>query len=67
MPIVLVKMYEGKTMDQKRNLVEGITKLVTDVLDTERSAVRVLFDEYPKDNWAIAGEIVSDTENKQRK
>jgi 4-oxalocrotonate tautomerase len=60
MPIIRIDMWEGRTLDQKRRLVAEVTAAVVDVLQCEPSSVRILIDEYPTSDWAVAGELVSD-------
>ena len=67
MPFVSVKMFEGRTMEQKRKIVEGITKVLIDVLKVDKTGVRVIFEDFSRDNWSIGGEIVSDKEKKAAK
>lgn len=64
MPIVLVKALEGKTVDQKREIVKGITNVLTETAQVDPSTVRVLIEELPKENWSVAGNLVSDMEKK---
>jgi len=67
MPVVFVKMFEGRTMDQKRQIVKGITKVILDTIKVDKTAVRVIIEEYSRDHWAIAGEFVADKEKRERK
>ncbi len=59
MPVVIVEMWEGRTIDQKRKLVEGITTSFTDI-GVPREAVQVIVNDVPRHNWAIAGKLASD-------
>lgn len=53
MPVVYVKMYKGKTKDQKRKIVKGITQAVMDAIKVNETQVRVVFEEYPKENLKV--------------
>jgi len=60
MPIIVIKMFDGKTIEQKRRLAHSLTGAVTESLGVEPQSVRVLIEEYPRENWAIAGTLVTD-------
>ena len=60
MPIISVQMYEGRTTDQKRRLVERITDAVVTSLDVKPEEVRIFLQEIAKHNVATAGVLVSD-------
>ncbi len=59
MPFVEVNMYEGRTPEQKKKLVEGITKAFTDI-GTPAEAVQILIKEAPRTHWATAGKFASE-------
>ena len=60
MPIIEVSMFEGRTLDQKRELVAKMTDVVVETLNVKPQAVRVLIREMKKENWAIAGQLKCD-------
>lgn len=62
MPIIRVELHEGRTVDQKRKLAAAITDAVVEHAAAERTAVRVIFTDYARSDWAIGGELVSDRE-----
>lgn len=56
MPYVNIKITnEGVTKEQKKQLMEGATQLLVDVLDKNPSTTIVVIDEVETDNWGIAG------------
>ena len=59
MPIINVKMVEGRTMEQKQELAEALTWEVVRILDVKPEWVTVVIDEYPRSNWASAGQLHS--------
>ena len=59
MPVVIVEMWEGRTIEQKKQLVEGITASFVRI-GTPAEAVQVIIEDIPKHNWAIAGKLVSE-------
>jgi 4-oxalocrotonate tautomerase len=60
MPIVEVKMLEGRTDDQKRKLVKEITEVICRTIDSTPEKVRVFINEMPKKHYAIGGVLESD-------
>ena len=53
-------MWEGRGSEQKRRLARELTETVVRVLDCDPASVRVLLNDYPPENWAIAGTLVAD-------
>src|SRR5262245_50706539 len=60
MPIVTVAMYEGRTLDQKREIVKGITDVVARVTGNTPDGVHVVIEEVKRENWAIGGLLQPD-------
>lgn len=59
MPVVTVEMWEGRSIEQKRKLVEGITSSFAQI-GTPPEAVQIIIKDNPKHNWAIAGKLASE-------
>jgi len=62
MPIINVKMLEGRSLEQKRELVDVLTREVVRILDIKPDAVEMVIEEYPRTNWASAGQLYADKE-----
>ncbi|MDA8303812.1 MAG: 2-hydroxymuconate tautomerase family protein [Deltaproteobacteria bacterium] len=60
MPFVSIKMLEGRTKEQKKNLIESITKSVAESLNIDKEAVWVVVEDFPKDEWGLGGELASE-------
>lgn len=60
MPVVTVWIYDGRTLDQKRELVAGITDVVCRVCGVAREGVHVVIDEVKRENWSIGGKLWPD-------
>ena len=60
MPLVTVHMFEGRTVEQKRELVAAITEAVVRIAKTTPEATQVVITDVPKHNWASAGKLASD-------
>jgi len=61
MPVVTIHMYEGRTLEQKRELVAAITEAVVRIAKTTADATEVIIHDVPRHNWAIAGKLASET------
>ena len=59
MPVVIVEMWEGRTIEQKKQLVEGITSSFAKI-NTPPEVVQVILKDVPKHNWAIGGKLASE-------
>ena len=61
MPYVNIKITrEGATAEQKRQLIEGATQLLVDVLGKNPATTVVVIDEVDTDNWGIGGIAVTE-------
>ena len=59
MPVVIVDMWEGRTTEQKKKLVDSITSSFAKI-DTPTEAVDAIIHDVPKHNWAIGGKLASE-------
>ncbi len=60
MPYVNIKITkEGASPEQKTRLIEGVTRLLADVLGKNPQTTVVVIDEVETDNWGIGGETVT--------
>lgn len=62
MPYVTVKMLEGRTDEQKRNLVKKVTDAVAETTGAPVENVVVFIEDMPKNHYAVAGKLWSDKE-----
>lgn len=60
MPIVQIDFFEGRTVEQKRALVEKVTKAIVESVDCPESAVSIIIREMKKENYALAGKLWCD-------
>jgi 4-oxalocrotonate tautomerase len=54
-PNVTIEWLQGRTLDQKRKVIAGITDLLVDVADARREAVQVTFIDMSKEDWGRGG------------
>lgn len=60
MPYVNIKITdEGVTQEQKAQLIQGATRLLSDILGKNPQTTVVVIDEVKTDNWGIGGETVT--------
>lgn len=57
MPFVIVHMWEGRSLAQKRALVKAITDAMVEHADADPEALHVVLQEYTKENWARSGAL----------
>lgn len=55
MPFVIVEFWEGRTVDQKRNLVKAITQAMVDEAGCKPEHLHVVIHDTPKDSWGRGG------------
>ena len=60
MPIVHIDLYEGRSIEKKRTLVEKVTQSICEALECPPQAVTILLHDVKKENWAAAGKLQSD-------
>ena len=61
MPYVNIKITdEGVTREQKAALIQGVTRLLQEVLNKNPATTVVVIDEVNTDNWGIKGEQVTE-------
>ena len=57
MPTYHVEMLEGRTIEQKRKLVQEITRVTVEVLGGSPDSVDVLITDVKRENWATGGKL----------
>lgn len=55
MPTYHVEMLEGRTLDQKKKLVEAITRVTVEVLGGTPDMIDILITDVKRENWATGG------------
>ena len=62
MPIIRVEMWQGRTLDQKRQLARELTDVVVRIVRCDEGSERVLFNDYAREDWVADGVLESDRE-----
>ncbi len=55
MPNVTIEWLEGRTIDQKRKVIAGLTDLLVEEAGARREAVQVTFRDTTKQDWGRGG------------
>jgi 4-oxalocrotonate tautomerase len=64
MPVVKIEMLAGKTKDQKKKMIEGITKAITEATGVEPEKVWLIISEIQHENWGSGGKQKEPPTNK---
>ena len=59
MPFIQVTIVEGRTAEQKHDLMKKITDATSESLGSDPQRIRVAIYEVSADEWAIGGEPIS--------
>jgi 4-oxalocrotonate tautomerase family enzyme len=60
MPVVTVDWLDGRSPEQKRALVAGITQLIHSIGGSPTENVNVVLHDVPADNWGRGGQLISE-------
>jgi len=61
MPNITVEIFRGRTLDQRRQFVEGITKSAVEAFGISPEGVRITFFEIDRTDLARGGRLFSDS------
>lgn len=61
MPVVQVHLKEGRSLEEKRQLVRRITDALVEICGSAEERVHVIIDEVPEESWGRGGTLLSDT------
>lgn len=57
MPVIQITMNKGRSVDQKRELVEVLTRESARILHAKEANMRILIYEVSDENWANGGKL----------
>ena len=63
MPTYPIEMFEGRTAEQKKKLVEEITRVTVEVLGGSPESVDIIISDIKRENWATGGRLWSEPRN----
>lgn len=55
MPLCEITLIEGRTAEQKRDLMKNVTEAIHTSIDAPKEAIRVVLREVPAAHWAVGG------------
>jgi len=59
MPVVTIEMWEGRTIEEKKRLIQGITSEF-EKIGVPTGAIHIIIKDNPRHNWASGGKLASD-------
>ncbi len=59
MPYVNVKVAGTLSKEQKKEISEGITRLLEEVANKPPSVTYIVIEEVERENWAVGGKLLS--------
>jgi len=59
LPVVIVEMWEGRTVEQKEKLIKSIARAFQESLGTKPESLSIVIHDVPKTNWGSKGEQAS--------
>ena len=59
MPFIIIEMWQGRTIEQKKQLAEDITQAFVKI-GTSRDQVHIIFKDNAKQNWADGGKLAAE-------
>lgn len=59
MPYISIETFEGKTVEQKKALIQEVTRAVTSTLNVPPESVWIVIKDVPRSNWGEKGQPIS--------
>lgn len=60
MPIIRIELLEGRSVDQKRELVETLTRETARIAGCSLESIYVVIEDVKKENWGAGGRLLLD-------
>jgi len=60
MPTINVQMFEGRTVEQKREFVKAVTEATCRTLGCGAESVDIIIQDVKREDWATGGKLWSD-------
>ncbi|MEM1252533.1 MAG: 4-oxalocrotonate tautomerase DmpI [Cyanobacteria bacterium P01_H01_bin.21] len=60
MPIIRVEILPGRSVEQKRELVEVLTRETARIAGCSEQSIYVVIEDVRKENWGVGGELCLD-------
>jgi 4-oxalocrotonate tautomerase len=59
-PIIRIEMWEGRTLDQKRELVAVLSRETARIAGCSLDSISVVIEDVKKENWGSGGQLCSE-------
>lgn len=59
-PIIRIEMFEGRTLDQKRELVAVLSRETARIAGCSIDSISVVIEDVKKENWGFGGQLCSE-------
>jgi len=60
MPTINVRLLKGRSIEQKREFVEVVTREAARILKCAPDVVDILFEDFERHDWAVGGTLACD-------
>lgn len=60
MPYVMITLREGRTVEQKREMVKAVTEAIARTINAKPEAIHIIVTDQPAHNLAKEGVLLSD-------
>jgi len=60
MPVIKVDVWEGRSVEQKRRLVEALTRETSEIMGCAPESIYIIIEDVKKENWGAGGQLCSD-------
>jgi 4-oxalocrotonate tautomerase len=60
MPVITIRLLEGRTLEQKRELTKVVSEAVSQIAKTPLDGVHVIFEDVPRASWGRGGILFAD-------
>ena len=60
MPIVSIKIAKGRSLEQKRKLVQAVTQAISASIEVKPEKIWIQIDEFEPENFATNGTLMTD-------
>jgi len=60
MPVITIRLLEGRTLEQKRELTKVVSEAVSRIANTPLDGVHVIFENVPRVDWGRGGVLFAD-------
>lgn len=65
MPVVNISMFEGRSDEAKQKIAKDVTESIVKNTGVDPNYIYVIFEDVATKNWAVAGEVYSETLKRQ--